>query len=370
MKHLFTLFVIMAFGQGLLGQTYFGPNYIHLNQASNCYDDYTILDGSIVGTNSADHLIFTHNWGPDISHEEYMLPSHGLWYDGSEWSIFNETGASIDTNLAFNVLNPQTNGISFTHTVTVANSSWNVSYIDNAALNNTPSAVFFISKTWENGVYDTAHVGIWYDATEGKWSVFNENGNPLQVNSTYNIFIPDAATSFYKHTATSNYYITYLDNPLLNGNPDARIFIVHDLTNDPATEGYINDELGVWYDGSGWTIYNENIDTLFNGATFNVLIIRNTPVGIANNAADAGKIIVTPNPAKDNITVLLNSSYLKSLKEIRLSSMDGQTLFQKGYSGDTDKQLVFDLSSVAQGLYILTAVTGEGTLSTRVNVIR
>jgi hypothetical protein len=325
-----------------------------------------------VGTDTAEHLIFTHLWGPDIPHEVYMPQSHGLWFTGSEWSIFNETQANIDTNLAFNVLNPQTNGTSFKHTVTVANSSVNWSDIDNPLLNNNPNAVFFISKSWANGVYDDAHVGIFYDGFKSKWAVYNENNSgTLKINSTYNIFVPDASTSFYKHTATGTFYITQLDNPLLNGNPNARIFVVHDFTNNPLNQGYINDELGVWYDGGSWTIYNENThDTLFVGATFNVLIIRDYPVGIANNTVDAGKIKITPNPATDKITVLLNSSYLKSLKEIRLSVMDGQTVINKEFNGDTGKQIVFDVSSLSRGLYILTAVTGEGTLSTKVNVVR
>jgi hypothetical protein len=372
MKHFLTLIIIVAFGQVLLGQTYYGPTYIHLNNASNCFGDYTILDGSIVGTNSADHLIFTHLYGPDYTHSVYMPTNHGLWYTGSDWSIFNETQAAIDPNLAFNVLNPQSNGNSFIHTVTVANSTLNWSDIDNPLLNNNSTAVFFISKTWDNGIYDTAHVGIWYDAFKAKWAIFNEDATtPLETNSTYNIFVPDAATSFYKHISTSPFYITELDNPLLNGNPDARIFVVHDLTGNSTTQGYINDEIGVWYDGSFWTIYNENpSDTLFNGATFNVLIIRDFPDGIANNTSDAGNIKVTPNPAKDKIGVLLNSSYLKSLKEIRISALDGQTVLLKNYNGNAGGQIVFDLSSLSQGLYILTAVTGEGTLSTKVNIVR
>jgi hypothetical protein len=380
MKHLLILCVLVAFGPGLLGQTYYGPNYVHLNNASNCFGYYTILDGSIVGTNPADNLIFTHVLGvPDGSHRAYMPHSNGLWYTGAEWSIFNEIQLDMDTSLAFNVLNPQANGTSFMHTVTVANSISNWSDIDNPLLNNNPSAVFFISKTWANDVYDTHHVGIWYDTGNSKWSVYNELAStPLEINGTYNIFVPAAATSFYKHVATSSNtsssYITYLDDILLNGNPDAKIFVVHDFTNTPATEGYINGELGVWYDGSNWTIYDDDYtgygDTLFNGATFNVLIIRDFPVGIANITKDAGKIKVTPNPAKDKITVLLNSSYLKSLKEIRLSSMDGQTVLQKDYNGQTGEQIVFDLSAVSQGLYILTAVTGEGILSTKVNVVK
>lgn len=373
MKHLFTLLVLVTFGQGLLGQTYYGPNYIHLNHASNCFFDYTILDGTIVGTNNADNLIFTHVWGvPYFSHEAYMLQSHGLWYTGTEWSIFNETQATIDTNLAFNVLNPKANGTSFSHTVTVANSSSNWSDIDNPLLNNNPAAVFFISKTWENGVYDTAHVGIWYDAYNSKWSVYNEDWlKTLQINSTYNIFVPDAATSFYKHTATSNNYITTLDNPMLNGNPNAKIFVVHDFTNTAGNQGYINEEIGVWYDGTHWTIYNENpADTLFTGATFNVLIIRDNPVGVANITPETGKIKITPNPARDKIAVLLNSSCLKSLQEIRLLSMDGQTVMQRAYNGQTEQEMIFDVSGLSQGLYIVKAVSGEGTLSTKLNIVR
>jgi hypothetical protein len=380
MKQLLTLFVLAAFGQGLLGQTYYGPNYVHLNHASNCFADYTILDGTIVGTNPADNLIFTHVYGvPDFSHEAYMPQSHGLWYTGTEWSIFNEIVLDIDTNLAFNVLNPKINGTSFMHTVTVANSTGNWSDIDNPLLNNNPSAVFFISKSWANGVYDSHHIGIWYDTFNSKWSVYNElSTTPLEINGTYNIFVPAAASSYYKHVATSintnSKYITYLDNSLLNGNPDARIFVVHDFTNTPSTEGYINGELGVWYDGANWTIYDDDYttygDTLFNGATFNVLIVNDFPVGVADIKKDAGNIKVTPNPAKDKISVLLNSTYLKSLQEIRLTTMYGQTVLQKDYNGQSGEQIVFDLSTVSQGLYILTAFTREGTLSTKVNVVK
>jgi len=50
--------------------------------------------------------------------------------------------------------------------------------------------------------------------------------------------------------------------------------------------------------------------------------------------------------------------------------MDGQTILHKNYNGDAGEQIVFDFSAVSQGLYILTAVTGEGILSTKVNVVK
>ncbi|MCX6283929.1 MAG: hypothetical protein NTW31_06830, partial [Bacteroidetes bacterium] len=254
--------------------SYFGPNYVHANSRTNCFGDYTILNTSILGNTATDKIIFTHIWGlPDNTHEKYMLHSNGLWFTGSDWSIFDENRVSMDTNFAYNVLNCKQHGTAFIHTVTAGNSLLNWSIIDNPSLNGKPNAVFFITKTWYNGIYDTAHVGIWYDPSVSKWTVYNENNAmTLALNSTYNIFVPDAGTSFFKQVATDSYYITYIDNPLTNLNPNAKIFVVHDYTNNAGSQGYVNDEIGVWYDGSQWTIYNENpLDSLFTGATFNVL---------------------------------------------------------------------------------------------------
>jgi hypothetical protein len=50
--------------------------------------------------------------------------------------------------------------------------------------------------------------------------------------------------------------------------------------------------------------------------------------------------------------------------------MDGQIILHKYYNGDSGEQIVFDLSTVSQGLYILMAVTGEGILSTKVNIVK
>jgi len=372
MKKLYAvLFLMMMYGS-LSSQTYFGPNYLHLCSPLNSIGDFTLLDPSILGNNPADKIIFTHLWGdPTIGHEEYMLKSHGLWWTGDTWSIFNETEAELDTNLAFNVLNANINGTAFTHTVTSGNVNLNWSDIDNPLLNGHPDVLFFISKTWGNGIYDTAHVGIWYDHYTDKWAIYNENKlDSLKVNSTYNIFIPDAGTTAYKHVATDNYYTTNLDNPLLNDNPDAMIFVVHDYTNSPGNEGYINDEIGVWYDGSNWTIYNENIDTLFPGATFNVLIVKPLVTSVASISKKNQLIKVFPNPASDQFSVLLNRSYSKGEFSLILSTADGRTVMQKSYSGNQNGKVTMDVSVLPEGLYLLTAKTQNGTLTAKVNVIR
>jgi len=374
MKRLVTLLAMIFIIGNVMGQTWFGPSYVHINYGSNCLGDYTILDSTAIGNNTSDIIIFSHVWGlyGEVTHEEYMKKSCGLWFTGTNWSIFDETRVAMDTNYAFNVLNAKANGTGFTHTVTSSNLVENFSTIDNPILNGHPDLVFFITKTWTNGVYDTAHVGIWYDAGAGQWSVYNEAGpaSTLQLNSTYNIFVPNPGTSFIKQVATSNYYITTIDDTRLNGNPLARIYAVHDYTTTSGTQGYVNDEIGVWYDGSNWTVYTENISDLFTGATFNVLIASDAIPGIPVNKEETNNLKVFPNPAKDKLGVLLNTKLSMENATYRLVSTDGRTIFEKHATGNMNGQVFFDVHDLSAGLYFLYATTSGGIISAKVNIVK
>jgi hypothetical protein len=367
MKRIATIVMALTV-HSLMGQaTYFGPNYLHLDDGSNCVANYTILDASVVGSNPSDILLFTHVKGvAGRGHDAIMPLSRGVWWDGFAWTIFNEyIPGGMDTAYAFNVLNAKNSGTGFTHTVTAANSYGNYSEIDNSLLNGHPEAVFFISKSFGIGVTELAHVGIFYDGPN--WSVYNEaTANPLQVNSTYNIFVPESGTSCYKHTATSSNYMTMLDHPLLNGNPDAKIIVIHNLSS--GVYDLINDELGVWYDGSHWNIYNENIDTLYTGAVFNVLIMADFPTGIQPITNSNNRLIAYPNPAKDYITVLLDKAITRSEYSISLSSLDGKKIIQTNNRGDLNEKTVIDVTGLAGGLYLVTANTVNGTFFAKVNV--
>ena len=372
MKHLFSFTIMILLACNLLGQTtWFGPNYVHLNSSSNCYDDYTLLDTLTIGNNLSDIILFTHVWGVNGGHTEYMTRSCGLWHTGAEWSIFDETQQLMDTNYAFNVLNADVNGTGFTHTVTSGNLYQYYSKIDNPLLNGHPEKIFFIAKTWTNYVYDTAHVGVWYDVADGKWTIYNEAGFPstLELNSVYNIFIPGDGTSYFKHIADGTSYITVIDDPRLNGNETARIFAVHDYTTNGGTPGYINDELGVWYNGANWTIYSESYTPLFVGAAFNVMIISDVMIGLPDVKEESCKLKVFPNPAKNELSVLLNKQLMTEIVNFRLTSIDGRTVFEKSVVGDQNRQITFDIHNIAAGLYLLYATTIDGIVSAKVNIV-
>ncbi len=78
--------------------------------------------------------------------------------------------------------------------------------------------------------------------------------------------------SFFKHITTSGNtqsHVTHLDHKTTNGDRDKLVFITHDFgTNGP----YVPQALGVWYNGSKWTIYSQNKEAMQMNAAFNVLV--------------------------------------------------------------------------------------------------
>ncbi len=97
------------------------------------------------------------------------------------------------------------------------------------------------------------------------------------------IFILSAIThtqaqTVFRHVTNSsniNGNSTILDHPQLNGNPDAIIFILPNWNvngSDIAGVSY-NQNAGVWYNGTRWSIFNENRQApMPENLTFNVLV--------------------------------------------------------------------------------------------------
>jgi hypothetical protein len=94
------------------------------------------------------------------------------------------------------------------------------------------------------------------------------------------------------------------------------------------------------------------------------------PVGIQTTTNYDKKLIVYPNPAKDNISVLLDKAITGSDYFITFSSIDGKILIQKSYHGDMNEKKVLDVSDLDDGLYILTAKTVKGIFIAKVNIIK
>jgi len=72
---------------------------------------------------------------------------------------------------------------------------------------------------------------------------------------------------------------TYLDHPLLNGNPDAVVYVTQNW-NPSGSGGTYNDHpIGVWYDGGRdqWAVFNQDRDAMPEDAAFNVAVLSEAP---------------------------------------------------------------------------------------------
>lgn len=83
--------------------------------------------------------------------------------------------------------------------------------------------------------------------------------------------------SAFVHDATRGTIVdnsTYLDDPSVNGNPDA-VLLVTQLSG-PGVAGDAG-PIGVWYDanrGGSWAIFNQDLASMAEGATFNVTAVE------------------------------------------------------------------------------------------------
>ena len=173
-------------------------------------------------------------------------------------------------------------GVRFVHTSTDANRFSNSTRIDHPLLNNNPNAIFFVTQNWNPGGSAGLHhnhpIGVWYTGTQ--WAIFNEDLAIMPAGADFNVFIPDSSLGAFVHSATASNIgcglsqCTYIDHPSLNNNPNAVFFVTQNWNPGDTTGIYNPHYIGVWYDDAveKWAIFNQNKDTMPDGADFNVVI--------------------------------------------------------------------------------------------------
>jgi len=168
-------------------------------------------------------------------------------------------------------------GVQFVHTATAANIISNWTDIDNPLANNNPDAIVLVTQNWNpgdvGGTYNDHPIGVWYDGS--KWAIFNQDIADMPVDAAFNVMIPTAGTAVFVHTATAANIIsnwTDIDNPLTNNNPDAIVLVTQNWNPGGAGGTYNSHPIGVWYDGSKWAIFNQDLADMPVNASFNVLI--------------------------------------------------------------------------------------------------
>jgi hypothetical protein len=222
------------------------------------------------------HTLVTHNYRTSGPYNNHNV---GVWYDGSRWSIFNEDITAIPAGAAFNV---QVEGGMFTQTAYSANSAGDFMFFEHPS-NAAASARFWSTHNYNplsvTAQYNNHPLGVWFGL--GTWTVFNQDiASP--TGASFNFLAGTAtdrsrADAAYIHTATASNSagdFTILSNSSLDGNANASIIVTPNFNPNGTGNIYNNHPIGVWYTGSNWAIFNEDLTAIPAGAAFNVLIQR------------------------------------------------------------------------------------------------
>jgi hypothetical protein len=81
--------------------------------------------------------------------------------------------------------------------------------------------------------------------------------------------------------ANTRGHILKLDNAIFNGNPNAVVFAMQKFGN------YNSNEIGVWYDGSSWTVFNQNRQALPLGTKFNIVAFESPGGNVFSHTTEA-----------------------------------------------------------------------------------
>jgi hypothetical protein len=264
------------------GNGYFGPYFRHISSAANSIGDWSNFDNSNTNGNTGALVQITPCYNPNNVYNNFNF---GAYYSSSnKWSVYTELATSIPVGSSYNVAVPNVNGTSFKHIAASSTIVNNWTVLNNASSNNNANALVFVTRDYNasGNSYNNKTRGVWYSA--GKWNIYNEDISAFKVNDAFNVFVTNPGANAFVHKATAantTGHVTYIDNPKLNGNPNAQLIISHNWS-APAGNVYNNHPTGVWYNSVNgrWSVYNQDLVAMPVNASFNILI--------ANASADCG----------------------------------------------------------------------------------
>ncbi len=250
--------------------------FAHTATSTTISGHKTLLDHPDLNADPDAKLIVTQNWNPTSPSGVYNNHVIGVMYEDSRWHIFNQDDAAIPVGASFNVL-VEGSEKAYVHIHGETNGGYNETLLNHPVLNNESDGAML-----KTAVYNPSQsIGIIYNETtypgyhidQNQWAIFKEQTDEfsqMPYGTAFNVFVPSSDETVYRHQAlASNIFgnYTYLDHPLLNGNPNA-VFFANAFWDNGLVRYYQNtrENIGVWYSYSTqrWAIFNQ--DTLVDMA--------------------------------------------------------------------------------------------------------
>ena len=336
--------------------------YVHIATDTNSSGHITYIDHPDLNGNPNAGIVYCHKWGSGV----YNNNITGLWYDGAQWTIFNEdiTVPFIEGSQYNIYIGDPANVI--THVSSAANEGSfgpSTTVIDNPLFNGSdPGPFAVLSNYWNpNAIYNNQNYGFYYDTTLDQRGIFHETSTaPIPDGAAFKVLITGTGTERFDHQTdasniTNNW--TTLDHPSLNNNPDATFVFSHYWGSFGVdSQVNLNVVLSAWYTGSNWAIYTEDQSPMPEGAAFDIIIAEQEVLNIGDNEITDISIVMFPNPANDVVTI--SSDFI--INNITLFNVLGQEIFQSKHDSNS---IDIDLSNYTRGSYFVN-VEMESTTKT------
>ena len=314
----------------------------HTANSGNIVQNYTILSNPELDGNPDARILVTQIIISPVY--RYNDREIGVWYNGSNWAIFNQNMDAMPDGASFNVLVLSEDN-SILHTAVTGNIQGSTTIIDNPALNNNPDALIYVTQNWNgggtSGVFNTQKISTYYNGS--RWTVYNEDNSTMVTNSKYNVYF--GSSSFVHKTDATNCIpnITYFDNPLVNRDPDALIFALHNWNPFGTATSVYAKKLGVYYYNSVWSIFDQEGIPMQEGIYFNVAIApktdsaflhTTTASNIISNYTEIDNPLLNGNPTAK---ILVQQRYINSWNNVNVgvwykTSVGKWTIFNEDVS--------------------------------------
>jgi hypothetical protein len=251
-----------------------GVQFVHVATAANSDAHTTLIDNPLTNLNPNAIILVTPNWKPGgvlVTFDQHHI---GVFYNSirGQWGIYNEDGVNMPVGAVFNVIIP-TAGV-FVHTVTGVN---NYTTFNNVLTHGKPNAIVFVTPNYNPGNVGGTNanfpIGVFYDNILSDWGILNQDLTVIPANAAFNVFVLTAGAGVFVHTATVSNIAnnhTYIDNVLTNGHPNAIVFVTPNFNRGEILDKY---PIAVYFNGSKWEIYNQDVAAMPTGTSFNVLVL-------------------------------------------------------------------------------------------------
>lgn len=330
--------------------------YIHVSNTATISGNSTIIDNTNTNGNPNAKIFVT----PEYNGSNKNI---GVWYNSStqKWAIFNQDLTAINPNTRYYIVIENTNA--FVHQSNTSNTTYNYTNINHPIANNNPNAKVFVTQRWNyagaNSGYNNRAIGVWYNASVGKWAIYNEDQASMGNGLEFNVLVSNADSNTETITLTNQGLSNYTNSNMIG-------LFTHNYN---PSYTYCNTKWGIYYsvDYNTWGVASNELSTAnlnFNVKKYSSAGSYTSRMGtqdfdtklISTNPKIKEAIKIHPNPTVDAIDIFTT----EEIKSIQV--LNAKNNF-KVYEGTKSH---IDLSNQKKGLYIIIVNTKNNSYTKKI----